>query len=130
MGNKFDQQAQLFGQSERYTIMIPSDLYRLIQDKLKTPYAIFEFFKAFLQDDALKFTYSMNKKQFLPLCQKHLKIDSSNSDSFDLEQIFRIFAVRPPQPMTGKRVKLINVLEFLTALILLADFGESSSSDL
>ena len=53
-----------------------------------------------------------------------------NSDSFDLEQIFKIFAVRPPQPMTGKRVKLINTLEFLTALILLADFGESSNSDL
>lgn len=32
--------------------------------------------------------------------------------------------------MTGKRVKLINTLEFLTALILLADFGESSNSDL
>lgn len=32
--------------------------------------------------------------------------------------------------MTGKRVKLINSLEFLTALILLADFGESSNSDL
>ena len=32
--------------------------------------------------------------------------------------------------MTGKRVKLVNSLEFLTALILLADFGESSSSDL
>ena len=32
--------------------------------------------------------------------------------------------------MTGKRIKLINSLEFLTALILLADFGESSNSDL
>jgi len=32
--------------------------------------------------------------------------------------------------MNGKRAKLINALEFLTALILLADFGESSSSDL
>ena len=108
--------------------MIPSDLHRLILDKLKTPYAIFEFFKAFLQDDALKFTYSMNKKQFIPLCYKHLKIESS--DSFDLEQIFKIFAVRPAQAMTGRRIKLINALEFLTALILLADFGESSNSDL
>ena len=62
MGNKFDQQAQLFGQSERYTIMIPQDFFRLIQDKLKTPYAIFEFFRAFLADDDLKFTYSLNKK--------------------------------------------------------------------
>ena len=110
--------------------MIPSDLFRLIQDKLKTPYAIFEFFKAFLQDDLLKFTYSLNKKQFIPLCQKLLRCETSNSDSFDIEQIFKIFAVRPPQPMTGKRVKLINSLEFLTALILLADFGESSNSDL
>ena len=67
MGNKFDQQAQLFGQSERYTIMIPSDLFRCIQDKLKTPYAIYEFFKAFLKEDALRFTYSMNKKTFIPL---------------------------------------------------------------
>lgn len=32
--------------------------------------------------------------------------------------------------MTGKRKKLINVLEFLSALILLADFGESSQEDL
>lgn len=68
MGNKFDQQAQLFGQSERYTIMIPSEFYRLIQDKLKTPYAIFEFSKAFMGDNALKFTYSLSKKQFIPLC--------------------------------------------------------------
>lgn len=48
--------------------MIPSDLFRLIQDKLKTPYAIYEFFKAFMQDEQLKFTYSLNKKQFIPLC--------------------------------------------------------------
>ena len=32
--------------------------------------------------------------------------------------------------MTGKRIKLLNALEFLTALVLLADFGESSNSDL
>lgn len=62
MGNKFDQQAQLFGQSERYTIMVPQDLQRLIQDKLKTPYSIYEFFKAFLNEPAVQFTYSMNKK--------------------------------------------------------------------
>ena len=47
--------------------MIPSDLFRCIQDKLKTPYAIYEFFKAFLKEDALRFTYSMNKKTFIPL---------------------------------------------------------------
>lgn len=76
--------------------MIPSDLFRLIQDKLRTPYSIFEFFKAFLADDALKFTFSLNKKQFIPLCQKHLKMDIGSSDSFDLAQIFKIFAVRPP----------------------------------
>lgn len=32
--------------------------------------------------------------------------------------------------MTGKQSKMINALEFLTALILLADFGESSQDDL
>ncbi len=32
--------------------------------------------------------------------------------------------------MSGKKRKLINALEFLTALILLADFGESSNSDM
>ena len=130
MGNKFDQQAQNFGQSERYTIMIPSDLFRLLQDKLKTPYAIFKFFKSFLADDAVKFTYSVNKKQFILLCEKHLKMDHSGGDSFDLVSIFDIFAVRPPQPMQGKQQKMVNTLEFLTALILLADFGESSSEDL
>ena len=40
----------------------------MLQDKLKTPYAIFKFFKAFLADDAVKFTYSLNKKQFIGLC--------------------------------------------------------------
>jgi len=32
--------------------------------------------------------------------------------------------------MTGKRQKMVNALEFLTALILMADFGESSNTDL
>ncbi len=76
--------------------MIPSDFFRMIQDKFKTPYAIFEFFKAFLKEDALRFTYSMDKENFISLCSKHLKVDSSCPDSFDLEVIFNIFAVKPP----------------------------------
>ena len=32
--------------------------------------------------------------------------------------------------MTGKTIKVMNVLEFISAIILLADFGESSSLDL
>ena len=34
------------------------------------------------------------------------------------------------EPMSGQPRKVVNVLEFLTALILLANFGEVSSSDL
>jgi len=41
--------------------MIPSELLRLMQDRLGTPYAIYKFFKAFLQDSALMFTYSLSK---------------------------------------------------------------------
>lgn len=63
------------------------------------------------------------------MCQKHLKIEQSD-DSFDLDSIFHIFAVKLLQPMTGKKVKHLNALEFLTALVLLADFGESCNDDL
>ena len=57
-------------------------------------------------------------------------MDPNGSDSFDLEAIFDIFAVRPPQIMAGKPQRMLNCLEFLTALILLADFGESCNDDL
>jgi len=65
------------------------------------------------------------------MCEKHLKIsEGGETDSFDFDGIFDIFAVSPPQATSGKRLKYLNVLEFLTALVLLADFGESSNDDL
>ena len=127
MGNKFETQAQLFGQSERYTIMVPQAFERLTNEHFKTPYAIFEFFNAVLAEEYLTFSYVLTKKQFVELAQKHLRLDS---DTSDVGQVFKLFAITPPQPMTAKKKKVMNVLEFMSAIILLADFGESSSQDL
>ena len=61
------------------------------------------------------------------MVNKHLK---SDIDNIDLKAVFKIFAVAPAQPMTGKKIKVMNILEFISAVILLADFGESSTVDL
>ena len=45
-------------------------------------------------------------------------------------QVFKLFAITPPQLMTAKKKKVMNILEFMSAVILLADFGESSNQDL
>ena len=107
--------------------MVPSALERLINEHFKTPYAIFEFVRALLAEECLTFSYILTKKQFIELTVKHLRLDS---DPTDVTQIFKVFAVTPAQAMTGKKKKVLNVLEFMCALILLADFGESSEYDL
>ena len=106
--------------------MVPQALERLINEHFKTPYAIFEFFRAALAEECLTFSYILTKKQFLELATKHLR----DADQADLTQIFKLFAIRPAQAMTAKIKKVLNVLEFMSALILLADFGESSGDDL
>jgi hypothetical protein len=69
----------------------------------------------------------MNKKEFILLCQKHLKIDA---DGTDLLTIFNLFMVHSVQPMSGQHTKVVNVLEFLSSLILLVTFGDESPNDL
>ena len=42
MGNTFQTLATQFSQSERYSCVIPTPLYRIITERLKTPYQIRE----------------------------------------------------------------------------------------
>lgn len=41
-----------------------------------------------------------------------------------------MFMMHTVEPMSGQHRKVINVLEFLTCLIMLVTFGENSTSDL
>ena len=66
---------------------------RLMVDQLKSPYAIYEFFRNILSESCLQFTYTLNKKQFKELMSKYMKTDT---DNLDLNQIFKIFQREPP----------------------------------
>lgn len=61
MGNTFQALATQFSQSERYSCVIPTPIYRIITETLKTPYAIREAFQSSLKDPLLKFSYILEK---------------------------------------------------------------------
>jgi len=58
---------------------------------------------------------------------KHLHLDI---DSQDLSDIFKMFRMESFANNLGEKKRVANVLELFTALILLAEFGESSPINL
>lgn len=126
MGNKFETLSTNFSHSERYTILMPPEIERALEGNLKTPYAMFDFCMNLLKEPCFKFSYTINIKDFINLCQKHTQMENDG----DLLSIFNLFAVQQPELMTGEVTKVVNVLEFLTSLILLASYGENSATDL
>ena len=73
------------------------------------------------------YTYSVNQAQFVKLIQTYVNLEI---DASDIDSIFRIFAVSPIQAMGGPNSKVVNILEFISAIILMADFGDTSNDDL
>ena len=106
---------------------MPNEILRLITDAFKTPYAIFEFFRGIFKEPFFMYTYSVNQAQFVKLIQTYVNLEI---DSSDIDSIFRIFAVSPIQAMGGPNSKVVNILEFISAIILMADFGDTSNDDL
>jgi len=52
MGNKFETLSTHFNQNDRYTIIIPNDLLKIL-DYFRTPYSIFDFFTNMLNEPSL-----------------------------------------------------------------------------
>jgi len=125
MGNKFEILASQFSNSERYSVQIPAALIRVVSDTLKTPYKIYNSIKEALKEPELLYTYILNKTNFSKILAKHFGVDAESSESSGIFKLFRVSTVTAQ----GEN-QVVNVLEFMTAIILLAQLGESSPSDL
>ena len=68
MGNKFETLSSHFSQNERYTVIVPNEITKILQEYLKTPYAIFDFCTNLFAEPCLQFGYTMSKKEFILLC--------------------------------------------------------------
>lgn len=72
-------------------------------------------------DKYLAFSYLLRKKEFLELAAEAFFLDPAD----DGKRLYKLFKVKNPQG-----VKVINVLEILSVIILLANFGQSNEKDL
>jgi len=106
--------------------VIPTAIYRIITETLKSPYAIREAFQNSFKDPLLKFSYILDKNQFEQLMQRHFSISESSTEA---EGIFKIFKVSTRSSRNQERL-VVNVLEFFCILVLMADFGNTSQTDL
>jgi len=62
MGNKFENLANQFGQSERYSIVVPQSIVKVLTELVKTPYALYDLFTQALKEPQLMYSYVLTKK--------------------------------------------------------------------
>jgi hypothetical protein len=65
MGNRFETLSANFSQHDRYSVIVPVELVKILQENLKNPYLIYDFCNNMFSEPCMVFGYTMNKKEFI-----------------------------------------------------------------
>jgi hypothetical protein len=119
MGNSFEKESRVF-QSNAQKISPPHYLATVIREQFRSPFQVFRTIKRIVAQ-YLNVSYLMKKKEFLAMVHEVFGLEPAE----DGKKLYKMFRVRNPQG-----VKVVNVLEVLSTLILNADFGHTNEKDL
>ena len=120
MGNKFETECNTFLHSGSQKLNPPQYLNDIVDKLFRSPFQVYQLIKH-LFDTWLNFSFLMRKKQFLELAEQVFGLPPQD----DGKRLYKLFKVKNPQGQ-----KVINVLEIISVLIMLANFGQHNENDL
>ena len=120
MGNKFETECTQFLQQGAQKLNPPQYINHIVKKQFRSPFCVYKLIRHIIEK-YLSFSYLMRKKEFLEMAQEALNLDPADEG----KRFYKLFRVRNAQGY-----KVVNVLEIISVLILLADFGQSNEKDL
>ena len=106
--------------SSSQKIIPPQFVTDIIHKYFASPFQVYDLIKL-LFTDYINFTFLLRKKEFLNLAEQVFGL----SPAEDGKRLFKLFKVKNQQDE-----KVINVLEIVSVLILLSQFGQYNENDL
>lgn len=92
----------------------------MISSQFRSPFCVYKAVKEITQRRAV-ISYLFKKKEFLEMVDDIFKMDPQEEG----KKLYKLFKVKNPQGH-----KVVNVLEVLSVVVLLANFGQSNERDL
>eukprot|EP00347_Sterkiella_histriomuscorum_P005355 403356926 len=139
MGNKFELLCHQSSISQKNSFIngVPTCLQAILQCYFQTPQLLYTQYKQTCKED-LMFSFVLNKQQFKRFFEKYFTKKQEQINQNDIEnereeeywkeirkQIFELLSIHNQQ----HDIKVINMLEFYTALVIVAQFGEPDMDD-
>ena len=120
MGNVFETECKSFMDKGAHKLNPPLFLSQMIERMFRSPFVLYSAIKKVVAE-YLTFTYLLKKKDFLKLAEDVFGLHPLE-DGLKMYKQFKV--------VNSQGKKLVNVLEILSVIVLLSNFGQSNEKDL
>ena len=119
MGNKFETECNTFLRHSTTKLKPPQYLFELLQDKFSNPFEVYSLIKR-ITVHWLNYSYLLRKKEFLMFAESALGLEPSDEG----KRLYKLF-----KSTNSQGHKVVNALEIISILVLLADFSEDTDKE-